>query len=294
MDTELLKTFLEVKDCRHFGKAAENLYLTQAAVSARIRQLEQYFGVTLFSRNRNNIQLTQAGERLVIHAQSMLMALQLARQEVSVASEQFTQISIAGTPNTWDTYIHDAISKIYAGHPQINLVAEILSREHLTRQLLERTLDVAILFDPPKASELKIEKLHTFELVPVTTFTDNLSKDSLNLRYILIDWGTNFNLWHAKQYINMPPPAMRTSTARIALDLMLQCGGSAYLPDVLIKPFVDSGELQVIKDLPRFDRDIFIAFHKNNENEEKIFDIKQLFCKEEPDPPELFNTRGGV
>ncbi|WP_082880488.1 MULTISPECIES: LysR family transcriptional regulator [unclassified Oleiphilus] len=39
MDIELLRTFLEVKNTRHFGKAAENLYLTQAAVSARIKQL---------------------------------------------------------------------------------------------------------------------------------------------------------------------------------------------------------------------------------------------------------------
>ncbi len=291
MDTELLKTFLEVRDCRHFGKAAENLYLTQAAVSSRIRQLEQYFGVTLFNRNRNNIQLTQAGEKLVAHAQAMLNAQQMARQEVSVASEQLMQISIAGTPNTWDVFIHDAISKIYASHPQINLVAEILSREQLTRLLLERTLDVAILFDPPKASELKIEKLHTIKLMPVTTFTDNIDELSLNLRYILIDWGTSFNIWHSKQYKNMPPPAMRTSTGRIALDLMLQCGGSAYLPDVFVEPYLESGELKIIEELPSFDRDIFIAFHKNNENEAKIFDIKQLFNREKPDLPELLTPR---
>ena len=41
MDTELLKTFLEVQKTRHFGNAADNLYLTQSAVSFRIRQLEQ-------------------------------------------------------------------------------------------------------------------------------------------------------------------------------------------------------------------------------------------------------------
>ncbi len=40
MDTELLKTFLEVSRTRHFGRAAESLYLTQSAVSFRIRQLE--------------------------------------------------------------------------------------------------------------------------------------------------------------------------------------------------------------------------------------------------------------
>lgn len=44
MDTELLKTFLEVSRTRHFGRAAESLYLTQSAVSFRIRQLENQLG----------------------------------------------------------------------------------------------------------------------------------------------------------------------------------------------------------------------------------------------------------
>lgn len=43
MDTVLIKTFLELNQCRHFSKAAESLYLTQATVSSPIRQLEQYF-----------------------------------------------------------------------------------------------------------------------------------------------------------------------------------------------------------------------------------------------------------
>ncbi len=47
MDTELLKTFLEVSRTRHFGRAAEALYLTQSAVSFRIRQLENQLGVNL-------------------------------------------------------------------------------------------------------------------------------------------------------------------------------------------------------------------------------------------------------
>lgn len=48
MDTELLKTFLEVSRTRHFGRAAESLYLTQSAVSFRIRQLENQLGCEPF------------------------------------------------------------------------------------------------------------------------------------------------------------------------------------------------------------------------------------------------------
>lgn len=84
MDTELLKTFLEVQKTRHFGKAAENLYLTQSAVSFRVRQLEQSLGVTLFSRFRNNIQLTAAGELLLPHAQAVLGAIQTAKQQLNM------------------------------------------------------------------------------------------------------------------------------------------------------------------------------------------------------------------
>jgi DNA-binding transcriptional LysR family regulator len=75
MDTDLLRTFIEVSKTRHFGRAAENLYLTQSAVSFRIRQLEQQLGVSLFARHRNNIQLTQSGEHLLPYAETILQTL---------------------------------------------------------------------------------------------------------------------------------------------------------------------------------------------------------------------------
>ncbi len=86
MDTELLKTFLEVQKTRHFGKAAENLYLTQSAVSFRIRQLEQSLGVALFTRFRNNIQLTSAGELLLPHARAVIQAMIAAKQQLLLQS----------------------------------------------------------------------------------------------------------------------------------------------------------------------------------------------------------------
>ncbi len=47
MDVKVFRTFLELAKVRHFGRAAENLYLTQAAVSARIKQLENHFDAQL-------------------------------------------------------------------------------------------------------------------------------------------------------------------------------------------------------------------------------------------------------
>jgi hypothetical protein len=68
----LLVTFLELARTRHFGKAAEHLFVTQSAVSARIRLLEATLGVALFTRKRNDIRLTRAGERLQRHAETIV------------------------------------------------------------------------------------------------------------------------------------------------------------------------------------------------------------------------------
>ena len=64
MDTELLRTFLQVAKTGRFRLAAEQLCLTQSAVSARIKLLEGEMGVRLFERNKHGVALTDAGNRL--------------------------------------------------------------------------------------------------------------------------------------------------------------------------------------------------------------------------------------
>lgn len=83
MDIELLRTFITVTRVRHFGKAAEQLCITPAAVSARIRQLEQMLGVSLLERIRGNIQMTPAGEKLLPHARHLLDAWTLAQADLN-------------------------------------------------------------------------------------------------------------------------------------------------------------------------------------------------------------------
>ena len=139
MDIDLLKTFVEVVRTRHFGKAAENLYITQSAVSFRIRQLEQGLGVNLFIRQRNNIQLTAPGERLLPHAQMIITGMQRAKVDVALADNMHKQISLAGTPNIWDAFLQFGITNIVSAMPGVSLVAEVKAQQESTRLLLERT-----------------------------------------------------------------------------------------------------------------------------------------------------------
>ena len=116
MDTELLKTFLEVSRTRHFGRAAEALYLTQSAVSFRIRQLENQLGVNLFTRHRNNIRLTTAGEKLLPYAETLMNTWQAARKEVAHSSRH-NEFSIGASASLWECMLNSWLGTLTLQSP---------------------------------------------------------------------------------------------------------------------------------------------------------------------------------
>ncbi|AZZ99465.1 MULTISPECIES: LysR family transcriptional regulator [Pseudoalteromonas] len=278
MDIDLLKTFVEVVKTRHFGRAAENLYITQSAVSFRIRQLEQSLGVNLFIRQRNNIQLTAPGERLLPHANMILTGMQRAKVDVALANNMHKQLSLAGTPNIWDAFLQFGINHIVTAMPGVSLVAEVKAQQESTRLLLERTLDIAVLFDPPKVDELVVKQIKHLAIIPVSTMSQTTDEDFFDKQYVYVDWGTAFSLWHAKQFTGSTPPYFRTSTGRIALDLIMQCGGSAFIPRALAVESIEKKQLFHIESVEQNAREIYVAYHKDNEQLEQIEMIASLLA----------------
>src|SRR3954471_11603707 len=81
MDQRQLEYFAAVARHRHFRKAAEDLYVTQSAVSQQVRRLEAELGVTLLRRtaSRPPVELTPAGEELLARAEAILADVAGAR-----------------------------------------------------------------------------------------------------------------------------------------------------------------------------------------------------------------------
>lgn len=269
MDIDLLKTFLEVKNTRHFGKAAENLYLTQAAVSARIRQLEDYLGVKLFIRSRNNIQLTSEGERLVPHAETMLVAWSRARQEVALKLEQKHQINLGTTPGLWHYAIQSKISTIQNQNPDLALRAEAHSGDVLLRLLLDRTLDLVLLYEPPTLPELSSTSLGKLKLILVSSQGDVSIKNALNNHYVYVDWGTSFSIFHSKRFGDAPPAILHTNMASIAEAYLRDQPGAAYLPEFLTNNPQES-RIIAVKGAPSFSRNVYAVYRSSSERKDVI------------------------
>ena len=258
MDIELLKTFLEVRKTRHFGGAAENLHLTQAAVSARIRQLEQLLGVKLFTRSRNNIQLTSEGERLVAHAQTVLLAWSRARQELALETGQSSQIHIGFRSGLWNIALQQRLQQLHEKMPELALHTQAHMPDATIKMLLDRSLDISIAYDPPKMPEFRLREIGEINLQLYSRNRRASEKSALSDAYVYIDWGSAFARFHSKCFGEVVLPVLRTNVAESAVRFILENGGAAYMPVAL----AESGRRRLyrVDDAPVYTRKLHASY----------------------------------
>ncbi len=226
MDSELLKTFLEVSRTRHFGRAAETLYLTQSAVSFRIRQLENQLGVNLFTRHRNNIRLTTAGERLLPYAENLMNTWLAAKRDVSLTSRH-NQLSIGASASLWECMLTPWLSSLYQQHKDVQVETRIASRQSLVKQLHDRRLDLLLTTEAPKMDEFTSQLVGNFDLA-LYAGSSKCSRDSLT--YIRIEWGADFQQYESEFIQGDEIPVLTTSSASQACQLIPALNGYAFLP----------------------------------------------------------------
>lgn len=276
MDTELLRTFLEVRSTRHFGKAATNLYITQAAVSSRIKLLEQMLGTPLFVRHRNNLQLTDTGERLVSHAEEILSAWERAKRDLTIRKNSKETIRFAATPGFCAFLLQENLGAIYRSMPELVLRADSLDEETLMVRLRDRRIDVGLLFDPAKHVDFVSEPVTSAELVLVSTEPGMDMETTLKKGYVAVDWGVFFSVKQKKLFSEFSSPVLQTSLSRIALEFILEHGGSAYLPYGLVKKNLEKQQLFWVEEAPVIHQPIYAIYHENTPYPEGVGKIIQV------------------
>jgi len=284
LDTGLLKTFLEVAKTRHFGRAAENLYLTQSAVSSRIRQLEQLLNTQLFERHRHNILLTTAGQRLIPLAEGMLSMWQRTYEEIGLASAQQVALAIGAPANLWDAFLQQLIVRVACDNPQISLRTLTESSASLSRGLLERRVDIALMLDPPKVEECSTEPAGMLELQLVASEAGFDPQQPGALGYVALDWGIAFNLQLARTLPQQAPAVLATGQVNIAMEYLLSAGGWAWLPTFLVEPALAAGLLHSVEGIPAMQRPVFLVYRRASERREAIDQLVQQLRQDDTLP----------
>lgn len=269
MDINDFATFIEVSRTRHFGQAAKNLCITQSTVSARIRLLEQQLGTTLFIRERNNIQLTPAGEKMLTYAELITTAWHRARQEIGISQPGQLPFLIGGMVSLWDILLQKWIQQLYQHNKQLALHAEAHGHDVLVRRTLNNTIDVAFVYDAPQNDNLVVRSIANINLIMVSPKPQTAAQ-AISQDYILVDWGTSFLTQHARQFPELPNPKLHIGLGRIALEFIMSCGGSAYLAEPMVQFQLRKGSLYRIEDAPVIERSAYAIFNRKNEKADLI------------------------
>lgn len=269
MDTELLKTFLEVSRTRHFGRAAEALYLTQSAVSFRIRQLENQLGVNLFTRHRNNIRLTTAGEKLLPYAETLMNTWQAARKEVAHTSHH-NEFSIGASASLWECMLNAWLGRLYQlQEPQSGLQfeARIAQRQSLVKQLHERQLDLLITTEAPKMDEFSSQLLGHFTLA---LYCSSPARKKSELNYLRLEWGPDFQQHETGLIAADEVPVLTTSSAELARQQLSALNGCSWLP---VNWANEKGGLHTVADSATLSRPLYAIWLQNSDKYSLICDL---------------------
>lgn len=119
---ELYRVFLEVAKQGNISAAAQNLFISQSAVSQSVKQLEEQLQVRLFSRSTRGVSLTSEGKLLLEYVSHALGLLQSGEEKIAASRQLLTGELIIGASDTvTKTYLLSRLEAFHKDYPDIRI-----------------------------------------------------------------------------------------------------------------------------------------------------------------------------
>jgi len=99
---------------------------------------------------------------------------------------------------------------------------------------------------------------------------------ALNKDYVFVDWGISFSNEHARAFPEMAYPAKRMSHGSMALSILLNYGGAAYLAEGSVEGLLQQGKLFCVEDAPVITRKAYAIWQATNDKKDLIHDLLRL------------------
>ncbi|MEM9105858.1 MAG: LysR family transcriptional regulator, partial [Pseudomonadota bacterium] len=165
MTLEQLRTFFWVAQLGGVRRAAEQMHLSQPAVSARIAALETALGAVLFERATDGMRLTKRGEKLLIYADQIHRIQEDIKANIVDPAGLEAQLRVGVSETVVQSWLPDFVAALRSEYPLVDIEITVDVSHNLRESLLNRALDLAILMGP--ISEFRVHNidLPDFELV---------------------------------------------------------------------------------------------------------------------------------
>ncbi|MBF0615178.1 MAG: LysR family transcriptional regulator [Magnetococcales bacterium] len=172
-----LRVFYSVAKHLSFTRAAEELYLTQPAVTFQIRQLEEHFNTRLFDRHHNRISLTEAGQLVFNYADRILELYRETEKAINEMTGVTRGVIKLGATTTLGEYLLPRIlSGYHDGFPGVQVRLTVHNTRMVVRKLEDATIDIGMVEGPVNNKNIVVAPCMEDELVVIMAPTHPLAK----------------------------------------------------------------------------------------------------------------------
>lgn len=260
MNLDQLTVFLAVSRHLHFSRAAEELYITQPAVSASVARLETEFGLKLFHRIGRRVELTDAGRFLVREGQYLLeQVAQLERRLLEFNALKRGVLTIGASFTVGNYWLPAALKLFRDSHPSIDVLCGLGNAEQVLEGTIRGEHDLGFISGSaadPLPEHLACEAVGHESLQVVVAAghpwfgLSHLEPEQLTQSsWVMREKGSGARQMFAdglsKLAINIDslPVALVLNSSEMVKSLVLQGGGAAALPESMIRQETSLGKL---------------------------------------------------
>jgi len=180
VELDQLRYFLQVAERGNFTRAAEDLAISQPALSRSIQKLEEELGQPVFERKARSVSLTDAGTLLQARAQQVLTILEDTKAEITDDGES-GRVRVGAIPTIAPYFLPDVLRQFSKEFPKATLIVQENTTDHLIKSCTQGEIDLAILALPIPAKYLEVEELFDEELFLVLP-PDHLLAEKKSIR----------------------------------------------------------------------------------------------------------------
>jgi LysR family transcriptional regulator, low CO2-responsive transcriptional regulator len=185
-----IRIFLSASKHMSFSRAAEELHISAPAISMQIKEMEEDMGVILFVRESKKINLTTAGEYFLIYARRVSSTLIEANNMMERLRGTEVKALKIGLVSTAKYFLPQMLVEFKKDYPNLQIKIEVRNRQQLIELLRDGELDIAIMGQPPKEMDTRVEAFASHPHVFIASRSNPLA----GKRNILPDALNNFEM----------------------------------------------------------------------------------------------------
>ncbi|MHB8390224.1 MAG: LysR substrate-binding domain-containing protein [Acidobacteriaceae bacterium] len=168
MENFRLKIFRIVAQHLNFSRAAEELFLTQPAITQQIKTLEDEYGIPLFDRTGGRITLTPAGKSLLTYAKKLKAISDEAYEVVaSTGGQQAGKLALGASQTIGQYLLPNLVAAFLRENPRVELTAMSGNTDEILAALASRSIQLAMIEGPGLRKDVHIEPFMEDQMVLV-------------------------------------------------------------------------------------------------------------------------------